>query len=377
MKITRVQTLHLTGIPIQVPFLEKVSHRSLHLVVIESDNGLSGIAEIGHAPISAVRSFIERDLAPFLLGECPLETERLLHQMYWRFNPRGHSGVWNVAVSAIDAALWDMKGKFLRQPLWRLLGGAQKAVPAYLTFGLRTYTTETLVEAAKHWVASGHSRLKIMVGRLNIHGEYDLRGASGAQREQDPTQDALRIEAVREAVGPSVELMVDASCLFSFEAALRWCKRLEPYDLMWFEEPVVGNDVHLLAQLRNRTSIPIAAGQWADFSLLTELARHESVDILNPTSGFVGGFTMAMKAAALAQAFKLPIANGTHQDIHLHAAIPNAMRSEFHLEEWLTAQVVYENAPSPVDGWVTLTEEPGLGLTLRNDVVEEFSAERP
>ena len=102
-----------------------------------------------------------------------------MHQMLWKFNTRAHAGVWNFAVSAIDVALWDIKGKFFKTPIWRLLGGAQKSLPAYITFGLRAYSRDELAEAAKYWVGRGESRLKIQVGRLNIRGEMDPSGRGG------------------------------------------------------------------------------------------------------------------------------------------------------------------------------------------------------
>ena len=339
---------------------------------METDDGIVGMSEIGHGPKSATIALIENDLAPFLKGRNPLETERLMHLMLRNFNFRAHTGAWNAAASAIDVALWDIKGKYYDTPVWRLLGGAQRTVPAYLTCGLRTYSTEQLVESANYWVSQGQTRQKILVARMNILGAVDINGSSGEHREQDPSVDAARVKAVREAVGDEVELMVDASCLLPFEAALRWFKKLEPYNLMWFEEPIIHNDVHLLAELRRRTSIPIAAGQWESLSKLTDMVRNGAVDILNPTVGFVGGFTMGMKAAAVAQAFNLPIGNGTHYDMHLHAAVPNGWRAEFHLKEWLTAKAVYEDFPGPEAGWVTLTEKAGLGLELRDDACREF-----
>ena len=118
------------------------------------------------------------------------------------------------------------------------------------------------------------------------------------------------MRAVREAVGDSVELMADANCLMKYDAALRWCKRFEPYNLMWFEEPIVHNDPGLLAELRKHTSIPIAAGQWENFSTLCELVKQRSVDFLNIHVLSVGGFTMGMKAAGVAQALIFQWATG-------------------------------------------------------------------
>lgn len=339
---------------------------------IKTDNDIVGISQIGGFMIPTAVAFIEKELTPFLIGKDPLETERLMHQMQWKFNTRAHAGVWNFAVSAIDVALWDIKGKFYNTPVWRLLGGAQKSVPAYITYGLRYYTKEELVEAAKHWVAQGQTRLKIMVGRLNIHGQFDLQGASGEHREDNPSEDEARVRAVREAVGDNVELMVDANCLMKYDAALRWCKRLEPYNLMWFEEPIVHNEARLLARLRRQTSISIGAGQWEGFYKLCELVKEGAVDFLHPHVGACGGFTMGMKAAAVAQAFNLPIGNGGDYDMHLHAAVPNGWRTEFHLTNWMTGEVIYKELPGPVKGWVTLTERPGLGMELREDAVKEY-----
>jgi L-alanine-DL-glutamate epimerase-like enolase superfamily enzyme len=252
------------------------------------------------------------------------------------------------------------------------LGGAQKSVPAYITFGLRAYTRDELAAAAKHWAANGQRRLKIQVGRSNIRGEMDPAGASAEHREDNPAEDEARVKAVREAVGDDAELMVDANCLMKLDNAVRWCKRFEPYNLMWFEEPIVHNDPHLLAQLRKQTSIPIAAGQWENFAKLAELVKQDAVDFVNIHVLSVGGYTMGMKAAGLAQAFNLPIGNGDHFDFHLQAAVPNGWRAEIHVNNWLTASTVYKELPKLSDGWVTLTEKPGLGVELNEDTVKEF-----
>ncbi len=372
MKIAAIETLELANIPVSPPLVKAPMLQSAILIQVKTDNGIVGIAQITDPMPSATIAFIEKDLAPFLSGKDPLETERLMHQMLWNFNTRAHSGIWSFAVSAIDVALWDIKGKFFNTPVWRLLGGAQKSVPAYLTYGFRTYSREELAEAAKHFVAQGHKRLKLVVGRLDIHGRMDSSGASGEQREDDPSEDEARVRAVRETVGDDVELMVDANCLMKFDTALRWCKRLEPYNLMWFEEPIVHNDTRLLAELRKHTSIPIGAGQRDSFSKLCELAAAHAVDFLHPHVGSVGGFTMGMKVAAVAQAFNLPIGNGDYFDIHLHAAVPNGWRAEVRVPNWLAAKVIYKDSPYPEDGWVTLTERPGLGLELNDDAVREY-----
>ncbi|HXF75263.1 MAG TPA: mandelate racemase/muconate lactonizing enzyme family protein [Methylomirabilota bacterium] len=374
MKIADIELLELKNIPVTPPLFKAPVRTQVRLVKVKTDNGLVGLSQLGGFMHSAAAAFIQQDLLPFLKGKDPLENERLMHQMLWKFNTRAHAGVWNFAVSAIDVALWDIKGKFYHTPIWRLLGGAQKSVPAYITFGLRAYSREDLAGAAKHWVSKGQRRLKIQVGRLNIRGEMDPSGAGAEQREESPAEDEARIKAVREAVGDDIELMADANCLMRFDAAVRWCKRLEPYHLMWFEEPIVHNDPHLLHQLRKQTSIPIAAGQWENFFKLAELVKQDAVDFLNIHVLSVGGFTMGMKAAGLAHAFNLPVGNGDQFDLHLHAAVPNGWRAEIHVNNWLAANVVYKGLPELSDNWVTLSEKPGLGLELNEDAVKEFRA---
>jgi L-rhamnonate dehydratase len=372
MKIAALEIFELANIPVKPPLVKSPMLQSVTLLQVKTDNGIAGLAQISGAMPAATIAFIRQDLTPFLMGRDPLETERLMHQMLWNFNTRAHGGVWSSAVSAIDVALWDIKGKFFNIPVWRLLGGAQKAVPSYMTYGFRTYSREELAEAAKHFVSQGQKRLKITVGRLNINGEMDSSGATAAHREDNPAEDEARIKAVREAVGDDVELMVDANCLMKFDTALRWCKRLEPYDLMWFEEPILYNDTRSLAELRKNTSIPIGAGQRDNFAKLCELASEHAVDIVQPHVGSVGGFTMGMKIAAVAQAFNLPIANGDYFDLHLLAAVPNGWRAEVRVPNWLAADVIFKDAPKPVNGWVTMSEKPGLGLELKDDAAKEY-----
>jgi len=372
LKIADIELLELQNIPVTPPLFKQPVRTAVRLVKVKTDDGLVGISQFGGFMHSATAAFIQQDLLPFLKGKDPLENERLMHQMLWKFNTRAHAGVWNFAVSAIDVALWDIKGKFYKAPIWRLLGGAQKSIPAYITFGLRAYGRDELAAAAKHWVAAGQRRLKIQVGRLNIRGEMDPAGAGAEHREDNPAEDEARVRAVRDAVGDDVELMADANCLMKLDAAVRWCKRFEPYNLMWFEEPIVHNDPHLLAQLRKQTSIPIAAGQWENFYKLADLVKQNSVDFLNIHVLSVGGFTMGMKAAGLAHAFNLPVGNGDQFDLHLHAAVPNGWRAEIHVNNWLTANVVYKGLPELADNWVTLNEKPGLGLELNEDAVKEF-----
>ena len=245
MKITEVQaTLH--RVPVEVPLLSEKITTSVLFAGVETDEGITGYGLTRGAQRFGLREFVNRELAPFLRDKSPLETERVWQQLYYTaFNPRGQTGMWSSAVSAIDIALWDIKGKKYSEPVWRLLGGAHNPVQSYVTFGLKQYSTEQLIEVAKQVVAQGEKRLKMVV----------------AVDPENPYVDAARVRAVRKAVGDEVELMIDANYLFLFNRALELCKLVEPYNITWFEEPVYQNDALLLADLRRHTSIPIAAGQ--------------------------------------------------------------------------------------------------------------------
>jgi L-rhamnonate dehydratase len=152
VKITDLKaTLH--RVPVEAPLLKEKIVTPVVFVVIETDLGVTGYGLTRGSQRYGVREFINREVAPFLRGKNPLETERIWNQLYKQFNPRAQTGMWSSAVSAIDIALWDIKGKHYKEPVWRLLGGAQNPVPAYVTFGLKDYSKEQLVEVAKQLVA--------------------------------------------------------------------------------------------------------------------------------------------------------------------------------------------------------------------------------
>ncbi|MCL4535721.1 MAG: mandelate racemase/muconate lactonizing enzyme family protein [Bacteroidetes bacterium] len=359
MKITNVQA-SIHRIPVQVPLLSEPINRELVFVRLETDEGITGYGMTSQILRFSVREFINRELGPFLRDRNALDTERLWTEMYTRFNQRGTSGAVQAGISAVDIALWDAKGKYFSQPVWRLLGGNSSSVPAYITFGLPDFDRDQLVEVAKQYVNEGQDKLKMVVAD---------------QGWKSVAEDVPRVKAVREAIGDDVQLMVDANQLLDYRQALELCYKIEPYDIAWFEEPIFANDVRELAELRRHTRIPISAGQneghkWRHRDLIVGGA----VDIVQPNVVYVGGYTEAVKVAHLAQAFSLPIANGggwPHHNAHLHAAVSNGWRVEFHYVMWKASEAIFQNAPWPDKGWVHLTEEPGLGMEPREDVLKD------
>lgn len=364
MKITKVEaTRHL--VPNDVPLLDRQLPWGLTFVRVETDTGVTGYGLTGAIQQNAVREHINSELAPLIIGEDPLANERLWHKCFYRHDPRYQGGTFSAALSAVDIALWDIKGKHFGEPIWRLLGGSGATVPAYVTFGLGEYTRDQLAIAARSWLDQGFERLKMVVG---------------ADRDNvDVDEDAARVRRVREEIGEGPEILIDANYKMPYHQALKLCKKVEDCGIGWFEEPVWGNDPKLLARLRRQTSIPIVAGQnesskWRH----RELMVNESIDMAQPNVAYVGGFTEGAKVAAMAQAFNLPIANGggwPHINAHLQAGMDNGTRVEFHLLMWRALNQIFIDPPQPENGAYTLPLAPGLGLepneeALKNTLIE-------
>jgi L-alanine-DL-glutamate epimerase-like enolase superfamily enzyme len=369
VKITQVRA-RLLDVPIEYPHLAGTTDVTVVLLEIETDTQVSGHALCFYPMASAVVAFLNDDVAPMLVGYDPTATERVRTDLGQRLTNRVLGGVWSSAASLVDLALWDIIGKAYQAPVWRLLGGARAEVDVYVTYGLPRYSTAELVLVAKELVDAGHRGLKLVVGASSAPS----RGLFGVPTRQDIRHDAARVRAVRDAVGSDVELMVDANKNPTLDLAVALAREIEDCDITWFEDPLVMGDGHLMAELRDRTSIPVAGGSlgMGDVRVLRELLVARSMDIVQPNVRDIGGYTGGRKAAALAEAFNLPIAMGgnwPHLNMHLYAGVPNGGLVEFHLQGWSVAKQLYRNPPEPEGSVLRLPEEPGLGLELDLDAV--------
>ncbi|MFB6161298.1 MAG: mandelate racemase/muconate lactonizing enzyme family protein [Haloferacaceae archaeon] len=365
MEITSVAaTTH--DVAVEVPLLDDPGRREMVFVRVETDEGVTGYGTTSKRQYFGVRELINREMAPILEGTSPLETERAYHALEAELNPRIQTGAWSSATSAVDIALWDIKGKQYGEPVWRLLGGAQPTVPGYVTFGLLDYSEDQLVEVATDFVDRGQVGLKMKVGEDN-----------------DPAEDAARVAAVREAVGDDVDLMIDANYTCSFDQALELVNRIErrELDLTWFEEPVYGNDAKLLRKLRERTRTPVSAGQNEGHKYRhRKLIANEAVDVSQPNVVYCGGYTEGRKVASLAETYNLDISNGAgfpNQNKHLHAAVPNGGYVEYHLVTWRVEEALFDGShlSAPDEGVVHMPEEPGLGVEPDWDALDESEIE--
>ena len=376
MKISRVSATPL-NLPVSVTISGRTKTTSLSvcLVDIETDTGLIGTGMTAITEEEVIGSIVNDIAAHALIGADPLRHEQLWERLYWLLTPRGQSGYASHAIAAIDLALWDLKGKALGQPCWRLMGGARAEVPVYATFGFAFFDRDELAAAARSWVDRGFTRLKMTVGH------------HGLQRRDEPrpldsliTEDVARIRAVREAVGPDVQLYIDANCSLDYFHAHALAKRVEPYGITFFEEPVSQNDIPNLVKLRQATSIPLAGGQNEGLaSRFRDLLVAQAVDVVQPNACISGGYTQCLRIAGMAAAFNTRFANGgawPHHNMHLHAGLANGSLVEYHSVAVECCKQVFDDLPEPTAGMLTLPETPGLGFTPNRDRVKEL-ARRP
>ncbi len=370
MNIART-TAHTLRVPYRFPLIKDTQHALVTFVEVETDDGLKGHAFSAYPLRFSIADFINREAGPLIAGMDAMRPEAVRTSLFVQLSNKHYMGTWSCAASLIDVALWDVRGKALKQPIWKLLGGAREKCPIYITWGLPRYSREELVETAKQLMADGHTQLKMAIAA----SANPTAHMYGEPTDDDILEDIARIRHVRDRLGDKATLMVDANKNARLPQAVRIAKSVEDCNLAWFEDPVTKGDPRLMAQLRRETTIPIAAGSSGtyDLSYLREYFLNESIDICQPNVRDIGGFTGGLHAAGLAQAFNLQLEMGgnfPHLNMHLHAGVPNGGRVEFHLGGWAIAEALFDNTPKPVKGWVSLPTAPGLGFTPKAGILD-------
>ncbi len=327
---------------------------------VRTDQGLEGIGVTYHeVGGEAVRELIMCDMKPRLLGRDPLETEALWHEFFHYLRGVGRKGLTFCALSAIDIALWDLKGKILDLPLHRLFGGNAKSVPVYCSGGWTSYSDDQLVDEMKGMVAAGYRHIKF---KLGVDGG------------RSPRRDVQRVRKVRDAVGADVNLLVDANNCFDAATAIQLANAIREYDILLFEEPVFADDIPGLARFRRGTDIPLGTGEheYTRFGI-RDLLLAEAADYVQADIARVGGFTEMLKIAALTQTWNVNLAPHAMENIHLPlaAAMPNAPFLERLLMFEPVIAKTFTDAPVPIDGRMHVSDRPGLGLTLNMDFLRD------
>jgi len=339
---------------------ESIESRMFVFVEVETDDGQKGMGCTGQFLPWSTIPCIENHIFPLIRGMDPVHTEAIHAKVWKQLNNRAYTGVISNALSAIDIALWDIRGKAENRSISELLGGYSREAYTYATFGYPFFDEEQIAEYARKFLADGHTMLKMVVGGEPTRTWKD---------------DVRRVRAAREAIGPDVDLMIDANCWFNPHDAFMLAKNVEDLNLKWFEEPIQQNDARALADLRSRVQVPIAAGQMeGNRWRFRELVMHHAVDVLQPNVLYNGGYTEALKAAHLAQAFNLPMANGGGWPIfnmHILAGVMNGGPVEFHYGMWMTGKHFFDGTPDPVNGKMTIPDAPGLGFTPNYEALKD------
>ncbi len=374
MKISKIETYVLSNKLEQSFFFSQWAYdeRKICVIKLTTDKGIYGWGE-GYGPAEVIQQGIAL-LKPLLIGSNPLENESIWFEMYRKTLDFARRSVLFAAISAIDIALWDIKGKALKLPVSTLLGGQyRKKVVPYATglyFSESKTLLDDLVAEAQDYVSQGFKAIKMKVG-LSIK------------------DDLHHVKNVRAAIGPDIQLMVDSNHAYSLREALELARKIEPYDISWFEEPVSPEFYDQYAQLRNKTSIPIAGGEceYLRYGFL-QLFQNQSVDIAQIEICASGGLTEAKRIGSLASSFGVEVIPhvwgtgiGFHAALHFIANIeplPGRLfppdifieydRTENAIRDRLTLPAVQMN-----EGYIDIPQTPGLGIDIDPAALKEFS----
>jgi L-alanine-DL-glutamate epimerase-like enolase superfamily enzyme len=358
MKVTRVQTRILqtpadnplvVGLPVE-------GTREFVTLELGTDEGIEGIGLtfFGRPLTGALREAVNA-LGALTMGENPLRVEAIVAKLRRAASGAGPGGLFTLALSAIDIALWDIKGKALEQPLCTLLGGHRARVPTYASGALmRPHPVDYLAKAGPRLVGMGFKQMKTQLGA-----------------EPTVAREVERIRVLRQAIGEDIDLMCDINQLWDVNQAIEIGRRVEPYHLFWLEDVVAHDDYQGLARVADALTTPICAGEYHyGIRPFRHMLEARSIDIVMIDLLRVGGITQWMKVAGMAEAFNVPVVSHLIPEMHVHlvAAIPHGLTVEY--MPWTLR--LFEETPSLADGQLVVPQKPGLGLKFDAAALQRY-----
>jgi len=359
VKITQV-TVNVLRVPVDRPYTAggRTVDANWHVLArITTSDGVGGFGYVVYPrpDLMTTIGHAARELGEHLIGMSVLEPEAAWERLARRGDWVGPGGLLHTALAPLDIAVWDANGKTLGQPLHRLLGGYRDRVPTYASDGMWvSLSPDELAAAAKRHAAAGFSAVKLRLGQ-----------------EATPEAEVRRVRAVRDAVGPDVRIMVDATESWTLTRARRAGRALQAAGIAWLEDPVHHQDVAGLAALRRELEVPITGGEHLyHLDAFRTLLDMRAVDVVILDLARVGGVTPWRKIAALAQAHRTPVCGHVVPEVQVHllSAVPNG-----HMVEYVPRSVgLLAAMPRIENGELVAPPAPGLGLELDEAAIRRY-----
>ena len=359
MKITHVTTRILrtpADNPLVVGLPAPTDTREFVTLELGTDQGLVGIGLtfFGGGLTPALKAAVE-GLATLVIGDDPTQVEAIAAKCRRAAGSSGPGGIFTLALSALDMACWDLKGKALGQSVCALLGGLRSRVPTYASGALmRPHPVDYLGKAGPRLRDMGFRQMKMQCGS-----------------EATIAESVERVRVMRESIGADIDLMCDINQLWSVNHAIEVGRRIAPYHLFWLEDPTAHDDYPGLARIADALTTPIAAGEY-HYGIVPfrHLLEARSIDIVMIDLLRVGGITQWMKVAGMAEAFNAPVVSHLVPEIHIQlmAAIPNGLTVEY--MPWTLR--LFEETPKIEDGQLVVPTKPGLGLAFDQSAIKRY-----